>query len=148
MRRKVPTVIKVKAFLAIALPLLFLALIGIGFIPIFEDGATLWNKVGQKFFGGDDDGLDRRSTRDPVRVEKKDVASLVERAQSDDRGTLMGAGMDIEEALREIGNSEDPKLVETRKQLEALLAEVQKKLAVGVAPKSDVIIPSGKSKPK
>lgn len=140
-KRQVPTIVKVKAFLAIAMPALFLGLIALGFVPMFEGGETLWDRVGQKFFGAEGPSPHRteRPRPDPRHT---DPAKYEEALRSDNRGELMSAGMDIEETLRELGDG-DPEL---KKRLEGILAEIQKKLAASAPPKSDVIIPSGKTK--
>jgi hypothetical protein len=146
--KRVPAIIKVKAALAIGLPVLFVGLIGLGFVPMLEDGDTLWKRVGRKFFGGEDSRPMPVRRNEPVRVDNVDINHFKDILNSGDRGQLMGAGMDVEELIREIGNSEDPKLADLKKQLETVLADIQKKLAATAPPKpkDEIIIPSGKSK--
>lgn len=154
MHRKVPTAIKIRAFLAIALPAVLLLLIGLGFVPMLEGERTLWQAVGEKFFGGGDPSAGRGPDRERFSSAPIDVEKYRSIARQDDRGSLTSGGMDVEDAIREVSGrierEPDPeqakKLAEQRRELEAALAEIQKKLNANKPP--ETIIESGRAAPK
>jgi hypothetical protein len=133
--RQIPATVKIRAILAIALPVVLVGLIAVGFIPMLEGGESLWGRVRERFFGGSAPPPQPRWKVDSS--QPPDFSRYDEVLKQNNRGDLLAAGMEIEERLRDAGLSDSD-----RKRLQESLAEIEKKLAALKPPAEERIIES------